>query len=87
MNVKLSVVIPAYNEEQNLEMAINNALKAVNTSENDYEIIILNAFSSDKTGEIADRLALKNRKIKVIDRKKWYGLGANYMEGVKHSSM
>lgn len=83
----VSVFIPAYNEERNIAGAVESALRAVQGRTSDYEIIILDAFSSDKTGEIADRLASKNEKIKVIHREKWYGLGANYMEGAQQALM
>lgn len=83
----VSVFIPACNEEKNLEGAVESALRAVKGRTSDYEIIILDACSSDKTGEIADRLASTNEKIKVIHRGKWYGLGANYMAGAQQASM
>ncbi len=86
--MSLTIFIPAFNEEQNLRFAVENAIKAVNKSKIvNYEILILNAFSTDKTGEIADKLVLEDSKIKVIHRKRWYGLGTNYMKGIEHSTM
>jgi dolichol-phosphate mannosyltransferase len=83
----VTIFIPAFNEEKNIEGAVESALNVVKTRSADYEIIILDAFSSDKTGEIADRLASENKNIRVIHRKKWLGLGANYMEGARQASM
>lgn len=83
----VTIFIPAFNEEKNIEGAVESALNVAKTRSADYEIIILDAFSSDKTGEIADRLASENKSIRVIHRKKWLGLGANYMEGVRQASM
>lgn len=84
----ITVFVPAFNEEENLKQAVAGVLEALSkVNPPDYEIIILNAFSSDSTGEIADNLSEDNKKIKVIHRKGWYGLGANYMEGVRQAAM
>jgi len=84
----ISVFVPAYNEEENLKQAVEGVLEAIRkVNPPDYEIIILNAFSSDKTGEIADSLSEENKKIKVIHKKRSHRLGANYMEGVRQASM
>lgn len=83
----ITVMIPAYNEEKNLEQAVNSVLKELENRFTKYEILIFNDKSSDKTPEIANKLALKNKNIKVIHNKKNMGMGYNYMEGVKRSSM
>lgn len=83
----ITILIPAYNESKNLIGAVEGAVNAVKGMFKDYEIIILEAFSKDDTGIIADELAKKNKKIKVIHRDKFYGFGTNYMEGVKHAKM
>jgi dolichol-phosphate mannosyltransferase len=82
----VTIFIPAYNEERNIEQAVISAISAVKSTPLDFEILILNACSSDKTGEIADRLAATNDKIKVIHRDRWFGLGANYLEGVRQAT-
>lgn len=83
----LTIFIPAFNEERNIQGAVESALNAAKNRSFDFEILILDAFSSDKTGEIAEKLASENKNIRVIRRKKWLGLGANYMEGVRQASM
>lgn len=47
----------------------------------DYEIIIVNDGSKDKTGEIAEKLASKNKKIKVIHHSPNRGYGAAVTSG------
>jgi len=83
----VTVFIPAFNEEKNLANAVAGALNAVTGQSGGYEILILDACSSDRTGEIADGLAAENPNIRVIHPKKWAGLGANYMEGVRQARM
>lgn len=83
----VTVFIPAFNEENNIADAVDGALNAVQNQEDDYEILILDACSADRTGEIADNLASRNPHIRVIHPQKWAGLGANYMEGVRQATM
>lgn len=61
-NPKVSVVIPAYNEEKYIE----NTLKAVLAQDySDFEVIVVNNASSDKTREILSRFS--DPKIKIVD--------------------
>lgn len=86
-NETITIVIPAYNEEKNLSDAVNTVISAVREKFKAYEIFIFDDFSSDKTGEIADKLALKNKGVKVIHNKPNKGLGYNYQTGIKMASM
>ena len=54
--MKVSIVIPAYNEEKNIANAIEAALAQ---DHSDYEIILLNNVSTDRTAEIASRYPIK----------------------------
>ena len=78
-------MVPAYNEEKYLTKTLERYDKTVKTVFNNYEFIIFNDGSSDKTGKIADGLAKKNKKIRVIHNKKNMGMGYNYREGIKLS--
>src|SRR5512139_3560226 len=49
----LSIVIPAYNEEANVAAAVEEVVRVASTLEMDYEIILVNDGSRDRTGEIA----------------------------------
>lgn len=61
--MKFSIVIPAYNVAVYLE----NCLKSIlDQSYDNYEIIIVNDGSTDKTGKVADNLADQYEQIKVI---------------------
>ena len=86
INETLSVVVPAYNEEKNLEDAVKSVLSAVKDFK-DYEILIFNDHSSDSTGKIADELASKNKKIRVIHNERNMGLGYNYSKGIELARM
>lgn len=62
----ITIVIPAYNEEKSLDRVVKNTLGKLPKYFQDFEIVIVDDGSQDKTGEIADGLAKKNKRIKVI---------------------
>ncbi len=52
----LSVVLPAYNEEENVAEAVEHVSDVAQTLDREYEIILVNDGSSDRTGEIGREL-------------------------------
>lgn len=60
---KLSIMVPARNEERNIERCVRSLL---NQDYEDYELIVLDDNSTDTTGEILDRLSKENPRLKVI---------------------
>ena len=77
----LSVVIPALNEEGNLEPSVKNLLTAMGPYFNSYELLIINDGSTDGTGALAERLAHSNPYIRVIHHERPLGLGASLRQG------
>ena len=57
---RLSYFFPAHNEEANLEGLVEEALATLPSIADEFEIIAVNDGSSDRTREIADRLAAAN---------------------------
>ena len=87
MDKTISIIIPAFNEEGNLQATVETVVRIISGRFSDYEILIFNDFSTDKTGIIADELASKNPKIKVIHNETNMGFGYNYTKGVELASM
>jgi len=58
--------VPCYNEAGNIERVAENILSVLPELSEDFEIIIVNDGSVDRTGEIADRLAAAHRQVRVI---------------------
>lgn len=83
MKRTISVIIPALNEEGNIESAVNTVLTAMGDKFSDYEILIFDDGSYDNTGYIADKLAAENNKIQVIHNPKNMGYGYNFKKGVE----
>ena len=79
----ISVVIPLYNEEANMNSLVDSLIDLRKRERWDCEIVLVDDNSSDKTGEICDNYA-KNKFIKVIHRKKGdNGMGSALREGTK----
>ena len=84
---KLSVVIPVFNEEDNI---INTIKSVLNTKyDNTIEIIIINDGSTDNTEEVIESfiktVKIKNRKIKFVSFEKNQGKRTAIYEAVNHS--
>jgi dolichol-phosphate mannosyltransferase len=83
----LSVVVPAYNEAENLEGAVRDALDAARAFV-DYEVIVVNDGSADGTGEVADRLATELAPhVRAIHHPVNRGFAESYQTGLAHASM
>ncbi len=83
--MKLIIVIPTYNEADNIE-PITAELLALPGIDCDRHIIIVDDDSPDGTGDIAERLAARNPgKISVIHRHDNPGLGRAYIEGFQRA--
>lgn len=81
--IVLSFIVPALNEEANIEATVKEIGAAIKeNSLLDYEIILINDCSVDSTPSIMERLADSNRRIKVIHNKTNLGLGGSYKRGL-----
>lgn len=81
----LSVVIPALNEEGNLQDTIRSVCWAMGQKFDAYEIIIFDDGSTDRTGQIAEKLAKEDKNITVIHNSKTMGFGYNIRAGIERA--
>lgn len=71
---KISVVIPCYNSEKMIEIVVNQVLEAIQQRETtEYEIILVNDGSKDKTWSAIKTLAVNNDKIVAINFSRNFG--------------
>ena len=82
MKPTLSVIIPALNEETNIADAVAEVLKAVASRVGDYELLLFNDGSRDRTGAIMDELAAANPRIRVTHNPQSHNLGGVYKQGL-----
>jgi dolichol-phosphate mannosyltransferase len=76
----LSIVLPTYNEAGNIEKLISLICAGLQNLE--YEIIVVDDNSPDKTGEISEKLSQKF-PVKVLHRKSKLGLSSAVLDGFK----
>lgn len=86
MGQSISLIMPAYNEEDTIEFSVRSACEKLRLHKFDYEIFIFNDGSTDRTGKIAERLASTEPKIKVFHNAKNMNLGYNFARGIKMAS-
>ncbi len=79
---RLSVIIPAYNEEKRIEKTLLSVDEYLSKQSYDYEILVVNDGSKDKTAEIASGLAGKLRGLELIDNKENNGKGWVVRQGM-----
>jgi glycosyltransferase involved in cell wall biosynthesis len=79
---ELSLFLPCYNEEANLESTVNKTLPILIKTASKWELIIVNDGSKDKTGEVALRLQTKYpQNIKIVTHPLNRGYGASFKSG------
>ena len=81
-NLQLSVFLPAYNEEENIKKTILDIDKVLKEISSDYEILIINDGSIDKTGQIVKNLSKQNNNIRLINHSKNKGYGGAIKSGL-----
>ncbi|MGH2611833.1 MAG: polyprenol monophosphomannose synthase, partial [Rhabdochlamydiaceae bacterium] len=86
----LSVIIPTYNESQNITRMLDIVSSCL-LPETNAEIIVIDDNSPDGTGRIADEYARKSREggsceIKIINRRDKNGLSSAILTGIRASS-
>ena len=82
MKPSVTLLILAYNEEENIGDTIRNCNSACKSLFDDYELLVCDDASSDSTGRIADRLAKSNRHVDVFHNKRKMGVGYNIRKGI-----
>ncbi|MHC4460111.1 MAG: glycosyltransferase family 2 protein [Planctomycetota bacterium] len=77
----ISVFFPCYNEQDNVIRTVERALAVLQKAGADFEVIIVDDGSSDATGQIADEIAARNRRVKVVHHPVNLGYGAALKSG------
>jgi putative flippase GtrA len=82
----LSVVLPAYNEEALIANTISNIMAVLTTWMRDFEVIVVNDGSKDRTGEIVEQLESYDPRIRLINHPVNRGYGAALVTGFESVS-
>ena len=79
--MKVLVIMPTFNEAGNIERAASKLFEF----NSDVQLLVVDDNSPDGTGRIADLLATKDNRIKVLHRKDKQGIGAAYIAGFDYA--
>ncbi len=77
----LSVILPAYNEEQVIASTVADVLDALSTWRMDVEVLVVNDGSTDRTGAIVAALADAHPRVRLITHPTNQGYGAALVSG------
>jgi dolichol-phosphate mannosyltransferase len=79
------LILPTYNEAENIEAIVRAALPSLASAVDDPHILIVDDGSPDGTGDIADRLASEFAEVDVLHRTAKEGLGRAYLAGFERA--
>ncbi len=79
------LVVPTYNEAENLEPFVRKVLPRLASAAGEHRVLIVDDSSPDGTGEIADRLAAELDAVEVLHRADKDGLGRAYAAGFERA--
>ena len=80
--MKLSIVMPAHNEEDCIAQAIRDIVAELVKEKIEYELMVVNDNSSDKTRQIVESLMSVDPNIKLVNRKSPNGFGRAVSDGL-----
>jgi len=78
----LSIIIPAYNEEHRITNTLEDINQKLQNKNWNYEILVVNDGSKDKTAEVVNNLIPKIKGLKLIDNKENHGKGFVVRQGM-----
>ena len=81
--MKTIVVIPTYDEKDNVRPMAEAVLKANEAGVGEVEVLFVDDNSPDGTGKVVDEMAAKDGRIRCLHRTKKEGLGKAYVAGFK----
>lgn len=82
----LTVIVPVYNEEENLEYFVESVVEVMDREKYRYEIIFVNDGSTDRSAEILTSIAERMPQCKIIHFRRNFGQTAAMMAGLDYSS-
>ncbi|GCE13593.1 polyprenol monophosphomannose synthase [Tengunoibacter tsumagoiensis] len=81
--MKALIIIPTYNEYENLPLLLDGIFSYV--QDTDTDVLIVDDNSPDGTGQLADQLHEQNPRVSVMHRTGKLGLGTAYIAGFKYA--
>ena len=83
----LSIFMPAYNEEKNIQQTVEDALQAAQKLAKQYEVIVIDDGSQDKTAQKVKSLQKKYPQLRLVRHRSNKGYGAAVKSGLRVAKM
>lgn len=77
--MRCQVILPTYNERANIGYLVREIL----AQGDHFNVLIVDDNSPDGTGQVAEQLAMRNERVRVLHRPCRLGLGTAYLAGFK----
>ncbi len=81
----VSIVVPLYNEEENIRLLYSSLKGVMDALQEDYEIIFVDDGSTDDTADILDEIEQNDRKVNVLHFRRNFGQTAAFAAGFDHA--
>tara|TARA_Y100001970_G_scaffold52902_1_gene66932 strand:- start:3150 stop:3869 length:720 start_codon:yes stop_codon:yes gene_type:complete len=86
--MKISSIFPAYNEECNIEESVISIIAFFkNNHINDWEVIVINDGSTDKTRLKVEKIIKSEKRVRLINHKSNKGYGKTLRSGLLHAKL
>lgn len=87
MNRSLSVIIPAYNESENIVATLENVTTALDTLALPHEILVIDDGSRDATASLVEANAARFPAVRLLSNQRNMGFGWSYRRGVEEAAL
>ncbi len=84
-SVSLSLILPVLNEEASLAAALKRVVAALERATGEFEVIVINDGSSDRTGELAEQFAAADPRVRVLHNERNINYGASLKRGIEQA--
>jgi glycosyltransferase involved in cell wall biosynthesis len=78
----LSISFPAYNEADNIGVAIEDAVRVAGEITDDFEVIVVDDGSADRTGDVVLEVAARHPQVRLVQHEVNQGYGAAVFDGL-----
>ena len=83
--IYLSIVLPVFNEEENIKLQYDRIIETIAPLKKSFEIIFVDDGSRDKSIDLLSGIAKKDKRVKVIQFRRNFGQTAAMAAGIDHS--
>lgn len=79
--LKLALIVPTLNEEQNIGQLLDRARKALDPAEIPFEIVVVDDNSRDRTASVVSTVGREDPRVRLLERKGERGLSGAILDG------